>query len=187
MSRLSEEHLKVELDMAAAALARASCESLRQDEDMPALIAQTLAHTERMQEAVDAVGADVETLRCLVLPMLEENAAKLEELYAALDSLEARVLPEVQASLKRVEASTKALEERQAELQPSSLRRMGTLLNSYSSFFKSATASSSSSSSSNSSSPSGKQTPSADAAAVIGAKPFVPPLVRIQSRRAKET
>ena len=173
--------MKRELDIAAAALAAASCENVEQEGDMPALIAKTLGHTERMQDAMDTVGADVDSMRCLVLPMLEENAAKLEELYAALDAVDERVLPEVKASLDRMEESVRALEERQAELQPSSLRRMGTLLNSYTSFFSKASSSSSSSSSSASAAAAASAASSKD---TVAARAFVPP--RVSSRRVAE-
>lgn len=171
------DHLKRELDIAAAALAAASCENVEQEGDMPALIAKTLGHTERMQDAMDTVGADVDSMRCLVLPMLEENAAKLEELYAALDAVDERVLPEVKASLDRMEESVRALEERQAELQPSSLRRMGTLLNSYTSFFSKASSSSSSASAAAAAS-------AASSKDTVAARAFVPP--RVSSRRVAE-
>ena len=134
------EQLKLELDAAAAAAAveAAASETLSQEIDMPGVIARTLKHTEHLQETVDTVGSDVDSMRCLVLPMLEENAVKLEKLFAAVDNLDERVLPEVVASLSRMEESVRALEERHAELQPSSLQRMGNLLTSYSSFFGSA-------------------------------------------------
>ena len=52
------------------------------------------------------IGGDVESLHIMVLPMLIENAERLEELFNALDAMQTEVLPQVTETLGECGASS---------------------------------------------------------------------------------
>ena len=58
-------------------------------------LAQGLQHADHVEAGLEAIRVDIGSLDMLVLPVLQENAQRLEELFDALESLDADVLPKV--------------------------------------------------------------------------------------------
>lgn len=95
-----------------------------QDQDVDQAVAATLSHAGSVRRALDAVGSDLSSIECLVLPILQENASQLERLYDSLDALETHVLPEVTAALDRMDESISQLEQQNPSSAQNSIARM---------------------------------------------------------------
>ena len=70
------------------------------------------------------VQSEASSLNAMILPLMGENAARLEKLFTAIDTVESTLIPPVMESLQKMDDQIKILEAAQAKLEPSSFSRM---------------------------------------------------------------
>lgn len=87
-------------------------------------VSESLQHTDHMEAALASTGPQLASLQRDVIPELEANSARLEDLFAALDLMRDRVLPDVETSIGRMESAMEKLEKEQKSLDPSSITKM---------------------------------------------------------------